>query len=89
MDERNNDVIVEPDQAEDIQEESLVESDNIGETSVEFDVEELIAELEAETPSSVDYNEQAHKEQAHKRLEKILEQRQAAREVADLDDDDI
>ena len=84
MDERNNDVIVEPDQAEDTPQESLVESDNIGETSVEFDVEELIAELEAETPTSVDHNEQAHK-----RLEKILEQRQAAREVADFDDDDI
>jgi hypothetical protein len=58
-------------------------SDNIGETSVEFNVDDLIAELEAERAS------QGHHECPRKKLEEILEQRRIARDLEDMDDFDV
>lgn len=55
---------------------------NVGETSVEIDVEELIAELEADRESSPPPEEQS----CRKRLEDILEERRIAHEI---DEDEI
>ena len=57
-------------------------TDNVGETSVEIDVNELIAELEAEggiQPRPRDGT-------ARKRLEEVLEERRIAHEIEDLDE---
>jgi len=67
-------------------EESTNEPDlptaNVGETSVEIDVEELIAELEADSGVSSGSTEG----DPRKRLEKILEERRAARELEEMDE---
>jgi hypothetical protein len=55
---------------------------NVGETSVEIDVEELIAELEADSGISSGSSE----EDPRKRLEKILEERRAARDLEEIDE---
>jgi type II secretory pathway component PulK len=59
-----------------------IQTANVGETSVEIDVEALIAEFEAE--SEVASN--IHEADPRKRLEKILEERRAARELDDIDE---
>lgn len=63
-------------------------SDNIGDVSVEINVEELIAELEGSADSSA-----ARKKEVRRRLEEIREQREAMKELEDtfsfdLSDDD-
>jgi len=67
-------------------EESTDEPDlptaNVGETSVEINVEELIAELEADNGISSGSSE----EDPRKRLEKILEERRAARALEEIDE---
>jgi len=55
---------------------------NVGETSVEINVEELIAELEADNGISSGSSE----EDPRKRLEKILEERRAARALEEIDE---
>ncbi|MGI9343972.1 MAG: hypothetical protein ACR2QV_14120 [Gammaproteobacteria bacterium] len=57
-------------------------SDNVGDPSVELDVEEIVAEMEAEmgTPSPRDGKD------ARKRLEELLEERRAAREMGEIED---
>ena len=67
---------------EDSTDDLATQTANVGETSVEIDVEELIAELEAESGVSADNCE----EDPRKRLEKILEERRAARELEDIDE---
>jgi predicted FMN-binding regulatory protein PaiB len=62
-------------------------SDNVGDVSVEINVEELIAEFEKSQDS-----EAARKKEIRRRLEEIREQREAMRELEDtfageLDDD--
>jgi hypothetical protein len=57
---------------------------NVGETSVEIDVEELIAELEADRKSSPEPEEPS----SRKRLEDILEERRIANELDDIDEFD-
>ncbi|MFQ5636049.1 MAG: hypothetical protein ACE5G3_12065 [Gammaproteobacteria bacterium] len=55
---------------------------NVGDPSVELDVEEIIAELEADMgmqPSQQNAN-------PRKRLEELLEERRAARELEELDE---
>ena len=65
-----------------------VNSDNVGDVSVEINVEELVAEIEASQ------GDDAHKKkEIRKRLEEIQEQKQASREIGDtfnfdLDEDD-
>ncbi len=63
-------------------------SDNIGDVSVEINVEELIAELEGSADSSA-----ARRKEVRRRLEEIREQREAMKELEDtfsfdLNDDD-
>lgn len=57
-------------------------SSNVGDPSVELNVEEIVAELEADMgiPS------EQHGSHARKRLEELLEERRAARELEDLED---
>ena len=57
---------------------------NVGETSVEIDVEELIAELEVDSGRQSDSTESS----ARKRLEKVLEERRIANELEELDEFD-
>lgn len=54
---------------------------NVGETSVEIDVEELIAELEADSGKST-----GSSDDPRKRLERILEERRAERELEEIDE---
>lgn len=63
-------------------------TDNVGDVSVEINVEELIAELEASEDSAA-----ARKKEVRRRLEEIWEQREARKELEDtfsfdLNDDD-
>ena len=58
------------------------ETSNVGQTSVEIDVDELIAEFEAESGRPLQSGEGS----ARKRLEEVLEARRIADELEDLDD---
>ncbi|RMF96011.1 MAG: hypothetical protein D6727_09365 [Gammaproteobacteria bacterium] len=60
-------------------------SDNVGETSVEINVDELIAEMEAEGIRT----DHLHGNYARRRLEELMEQRRLARELGDFDDLDF
>ncbi|HEX7062607.1 MAG TPA: hypothetical protein VF200_11595 [Woeseiaceae bacterium] len=53
-------------------------ADNVGDVSVEINVEELIAELEASQDSAA-----ARKKEVRRRLEEIREQREAMKELED------
>lgn len=55
---------------------------NVGETSVEINVEELIAELEADCGAASGSSET----DPRKRLEQLLEERRAARELKEIDE---
>ena len=59
-------------------------SDNVGMSSVQFDVEELITELEAESSDKTDKNGRLRK-----RLDAILERKRRHEELIDFDDYDI
>ncbi len=67
---------------EELMDDQAEETANVGETSVEIDVEELIAELEADSGKSAG----SHDEDPRKRLERILEERRAARELEEIDE---
>jgi hypothetical protein len=84
MNERENDVIEKDVELDDAASDSGGSTDNVGETSVEFDVEDLIAEVEAEVPDGVDRDGKVRK-----RLEEALERKQADEELADFEDYDI
>ena len=84
MDERGNDVSEKQVESDGVAPDSGGDTDNVGETSVEFDVEELIAEVEAEVPDGVDENGKVRK-----RLEEILERKHTGEDVADFEDYDI
>lgn len=60
-------------------------TDNVGEASVELNVEELIAEIEADSQEhAADPNGRVRR-----RLEDMLERKRAAEELIDFDDYDI
>ncbi|MDP6436838.1 MAG: hypothetical protein QF790_01785 [Gammaproteobacteria bacterium] len=59
-------------------------SDNVGMSSVQFDVEELVAEMEAEAPDGVDEDGRLRK-----RLDAIRERKRREEALADFDDYDI
>ena len=64
--------------------EPTAETDNVGDPSVEINVEELIHELE------VDGVTRPNREQAAKRrLEELIEKKRAQRELEDFDDYDV
>jgi hypothetical protein len=70
--------------AEDEDSEPAPETDDVGDPSVEINVEELIHELE------VDGIARPSREQAAKRrLEELMEQKRAKRELEDFDDYEI
>jgi hypothetical protein len=77
------------DEEEDAEEEETVaepvaETDNVGDPSVEINVEELIHELE------VDGVTRPGREQAAKRrLEELMERKRAKRDLEDFDDYDV
>ena len=80
----NHDDLIEVEEPDD--EESIEDLDvptaNVGETSVEINVEELIAELEADSGTTSTDRE----DDPRKRLERILEERRAARELDEIDE---
>ena len=57
-------------------------TENVGETSVEIDIEELIAEFEDDS----DHKSGGQDGSARKRLEKLLEQKRVAHELDELDE---
>jgi hypothetical protein len=64
--------------------EPVVETDNVGDPSVEINVEELINELEG------DGSTRAGREQAAKRrLEELMELKRAKRDLEDFDDYEV
>ena len=77
----------EEDEAEDDESEAVApaaETDNVGDPSVEINVEELIHELE------VDGVTRPGREQAAKRrLEELMERKRAKRDLEDFDDYDV
>ena len=69
---------------EDSSSEAAAETDNVGDASVEINVEELIHELE------VDGVARPGREQAAKRrLEELMEKKRAKRELEDFDDYEV
>jgi hypothetical protein len=64
--------------------EVAAETDNVGDASVEINVEELIHELEVDNGSHPG-REQA----AKKRLEDLIEKKRAKRELEDFDDYEV
>ncbi len=71
------DEFTDEEQTDDLNEQTA----NVGETSVEIDVEELIAELEADSGKSA-----GDGDDPRKRLERILEERRADRELEEIDE---
>jgi len=59
---------------------------NVGETSVEINVEELIAELEADSGLAPSKSSENDDRDSRQRLEQILEERRAARELEEIDE---
>ena len=64
--------------------EPAVETDNVGDPSVEINVEELIHDLEVDSVTRP-CREQA----AKRRLEELMEQKRAKRELEDFEDYDV
>ena len=64
---------------------AAAETDNVGDPSVEINVEELIHEIEAEGESSRPGRELA----AKRRLEDLMEKKRSKRELEDFDDYEI
>ena len=64
---------------------SAPETDNVGDPSVEINVEELIHEIEAEGEASRPGRELA----AKRRLEELMEKKRSKRELEDFDDYEI
>lgn len=81
--EDNLDDDLETDESEDdIDDEN---TDNIGDPSIEINVEDLIHELEADgLVSRID-----HEKNTRKRLEELMERKRAMRELEDFDDYEI
>lgn len=59
-------------------------TDNVGDISVEVNVEDLIAQIEAESRTGA-----MPSGSARRKIEDILEEKRIAREIMDLDDFDI
>ena len=65
-------------------EPASAESDNVGDASVEINVEELIHDLEVEGIAKP-----AKETAAKRRLEELMEQKRAKRELEDFDDYEV
>jgi hypothetical protein len=64
--------------------EPAAETDNVGDPSVEINVEELIHELEVDGVTR-----HSREQVAKRRLEDLMEQKRAKRELEDFDDYDV
>jgi len=79
--------VVEEDEEEDTDEEEVegaAETDNVGDPSVEINVEDLISELEGDG-STRPGRELA----AKRRLEELMERKRSKRDLEDFDDYDV
>jgi hypothetical protein len=65
--------------------ERVVPTDNVGDISVEVNVEDLIAQLESESKGGPG----APGSSARRRIEDILDEKRVAREIQDLEDFDV
>ena len=72
------------DEAEDTDDVEIPITDNIGDPSVEINVEDLISELEADGLLQVN-----REIAAKRRLEELMEEKRARRELEDFEDYDI
>ena len=63
----------------------LTNTDNVGDASVEIDVNELISEVEAAGLSTEHFEEHA----ARKKLDELLEEKRMSKECSDFEDFDI
>ena len=68
-----------------VTEPAPAETDNVGDPSVEINVEALISELETEDSSTQPVREQA----AKRRLEELMEKKRAKRDLEDFDDYEV
>jgi hypothetical protein len=64
--------------------EAAAETDNVGDASVEINVEELIHELEVDNGSHP-----GSEKAAKRRLEELMERKRAKRELEDFDDYEV
>jgi len=89
--EDEEDLEEEPEESEEAEETVVTEevpaadTDNVGDASVEINVEELIHELEVQDVAHGPGGEQA----AKRRLEDLMERKRAKRELEDFDDYDV
>lgn len=67
-------------------ERAVSPTDNVGDISVEVNVEDLIAELEAESKGDA---AAAAGKPARRRIEDILEEKRLSRDIMDLEDFDV
>ena len=84
-----NTAVDEKDETEETQEAEVLQvgdTDNVGDASVEINVEELISELEADGLTEACADEHFAKK---KRLEELMEQRRARQDLEDFDDYDV
>ena len=79
------DVVEEDDVEEETETVETMATDNVGDPSVEINVEELISELEAEGISDAPECEQA----AKRRFEELMERKRNKEDLEDFDDYDI
>ena len=77
--------VVDKDDPEEETETVEISTDNVGDASVELNVEELISELEAEGIGEPPESEQA----AKRRFEDLMERKRHQQELEDFDDYDI
>lgn len=71
-------------EAEEEASEATAETDNVGDPSVEINVEELIHELEVDG-----IPQPAREHAAKRRLEELMEKKRAKRELEDFEDYDV
>jgi hypothetical protein len=69
---------------EGVSEPVVAATDNVGDISVEVNVEDLIAQIESESKGGT-----APDGSARRKIEDILEEKRVAREIMDLEDFDI
>ena len=86
---RKDEEEVEDEDKEDAEEEEseaepAAETDNVGDPSVEINVEELINELEVD-----DVTRPCGEQAAKRRLEELMERKRAKRDLEDFDDYDV
>jgi hypothetical protein len=79
---------IEEEEEEDADEEDVAaaapETDNVGDPSVEINVEELIHELEGDG-----VNRPGREQAAKRRLEELMERKRSKRDLEDFDDYDV